>query len=42
MEVTLVNYSSNPVVLYNCNPSSIDISNLPDPLGEGRQRRGSG
>jgi hypothetical protein len=35
MEVTLVNYSSNPVVLYNCNPSSIDISNLPDPLGEG-------
>jgi hypothetical protein len=35
LELTIVNYSSNPVVLYDCNPTKIDIVDMPNPLASG-------
>lgn len=35
LELTIVNYSSNPVVIYDCNPTKIDIADMPNPLASG-------
>lgn len=35
LEVTIVNYSSYPVVMYDCRVSYIDIVNMPDPIPSG-------
>lgn len=35
MQLTIANYSSSPLVMYNCNPSNIDIADMPNPIASG-------